>query len=266
MKIWNRLFLTSILALSAHAWASPSQNISSIKPNIVGGVEAARGEFPFMVSLQSNSYGHFCGGSLIAPDWVLTAGHCAEAGYLDTIVIGLHDQKNPGNVEKFKAKQVITNPQFNEQNLDYDFALIQLDGKSKFKPVALNDQELAIPAAGQGAPLMSITAGWGVVTESSYAISDKLMKVEVPLVPNQTCANAYKDFNEVTDRMVCAGYDEGKKDACQGDSGGPLFIKKNGDNVLIGVVSWGNGCARPLYYGVYSKVNSVFNWIKATAK
>lgn len=79
----------------------------------------------------------------------------------------------------------------------------------------------------------------------------------MPIVNQEICAKAYKNFGTITDRMICAGYDKGGKDACQGDSGGPLVV----DNVLVGVVSWGYDCAQPNYPGVYSRVASVRNWI-----
>lgn len=79
----------------------------------------------------------------------------------------------------------------------------------------------------------------------------------VPIVNQEKCATAYKNLAPITDRMICAGFDKGGKDACQGDSGGPLVS----NNVLVGVVSWGYGCAQANYPGVYSRVASVRNWI-----
>jgi trypsin len=262
MKLVKMTWTAILMSLSLTAFANVPLDVSN---RIVGGTEAIKGEFPFIVSLQSGSYGHFCGGSLIKPDWVLTAGHCSQATSIDSVLIGLHEQGNLTNVETIKVKQVITHPQYNSQNVDYDFALIQLETKSKFKPVAINTAEIKIPTS--GAPVMVTAAGWGVTSENSSDISPKLQKVSLPLVDQATCNKAYQDFNEVTDRMMCAGYAEGGKDACQGDSGGPLVMKNaSGDVSLVGVVSWGQGCARPVYYGVYSKVNSVAKWIADTAK
>ncbi|MEZ0391453.1 MAG: serine protease [Pseudobdellovibrionaceae bacterium] len=254
MRKLNHMLMTGLLLLSsafAHA---------DIQPLIVGGIEAKKGEFPFIVSLQDN-YGHFCGGSLISDEWVLTAGHCAKGGTIQNVVIGLHDQNNTAGAEVIKAKQVITHPKFNYNILVYDFALVQLERKTSYKPIAFNKEEINIP---NNDSQMAIAAGWGALKESSYSLSTLLQKVSVPLVSQSVCNQAYAGFNEVTDSMICAGYAEGKKDACQGDSGGPLVVSKNNNYVLVGVVSWGEGCARPGKYGVYSKVNSVTDWIEQT--
>ena len=245
MKRVTLIWTAILMSLSFSAFANANLEI---KPRIVGGMEATKGEFPFIVSLQSGYYGHFCGGSLIKPDWVLTAGHCSQATTIEKVLIGLHEQGNLTGVETIKVKRVITHPQYNGQTVDYDFALIQLETPSKFAPVGINTAEINIPSS--GSPLMSVTAGWGVTSESSYSPAPKLQKVSVPLVEQATCAKAYQDFNEITDRMLCAGYPEGGKDACQGDSGGPLVMKNSaGETKLIGVVSWGQGCARPELYG-----------------
>ncbi len=257
-KGMNLLAAAVLMSIGLTASATPM-------PLIVGGVEATKGEFPFIVSLQSASYGHFCGGSLIKEDWVLTAGHCSRATTIDKVLIGLHDQTNMTGVETIRVKRVITHPMYNSQNIDYDYALIQLETKSKFKPIALNNAEINIPV--NGPDVMTTTAGWGVMSETSGSAATKLQKVSVPLVDQETCSKAYADFNEVSDRMLCAGYAQGGKDACQGDSGGPLVMKNaTGENILVGVVSWGQGCARPELYGVYSKVSSVTQWIADTAK
>lgn len=229
---------------------------------IVGGEDAKAGEFPWIVSLQSSS--HFCGGSLIAPNWVLTAAHCVSGGSVSKIVVGLYNQKQTSGSEVFRSARIVSHPQYNRSTSDYDFALIKLDGNSTFKPVAINDVEISIPTAADATPIVSTTAGWGYTKESGWKISDILQKVDVPLVSQEECNKSYS--GEITDRMICAGLKQGGKDSCQGDSGGPLLVQDNakGEVVLAGVVSWGEGCARPNKYGVYSKVNSVSDWIAQT--
>lgn len=231
---------------------------ADVQNKIVGGVEAAKGEFPFIVSLQA--YSHFCGGSLIKKNWVLTAGHCASAeDPPGKIVIGLHDQRDTNHAETFTAVKTIRHPDYNRSNIDYDFALIQLSGDSQFEPIALNTTELQ-----KMNDVMLTTAGWGTVREGDWNLPDLLQRVDVPFVDKARCMSAYPD--QITDRMICAGFDEGGKDSCQGDSGGPLIMKQGDKSVLVGVVSWGEGCARQQKYGVYSKVNAVTDWIEETTK
>ncbi len=222
---------------------------------IVGGVEAAKGEFPFIVSLQGSYGGHFCGGSLIKKDWVLTAAHCVPGG-IKTVIAGLYDQSQTQGVEKFAVDKVIQHPDYNKQPQDWDFALVHLKGASKFTPVALNKTELT-------GNVDLVTAGWGY-TEENGTIPNVLRKVTVPMVPAETCSAAYP--GSITDRMICAGLDAGGKDSCQGDSGGPLIVGAGTQRALAGVVSWGEGCARPNKYGVYSKVTAALAWINGIVK
>ncbi|HAT71951.1 MAG TPA: trypsin [Elusimicrobia bacterium] len=224
---------------------------------IVGGVQATKGEFPFIVSLQSASGSHFCGGSLIRKNWVLTAAHCVEGGYLKSVVVGLHTQGVNAGTEKFTVLQIIKHPKWNSQSMYNDYALVKLSGDSTFAPVALNTKELS-------GNVDFVTAGWGATSESSQSISNLLMKVSVPLVSREICSAAYP--NSINESMICAGYPKGGKDSCQGDSGGPLVTGAGADTTLAGVVSWGVGCARPNKYGVYSKVNAALTWINNTAK
>ncbi len=248
MKVLNHLLIASLLTLSTTAFAT------SFDQKIVGGVEAAVGEFPFIVSLQSSS--HFCGGSLIAKNWVLTAAHCARGGTISKVVIGLHNQKDLKSTETFTAKRIIVHPKYDANKMSNDFALVELNGNSTYKPVALNASEIVIGSD----EIMTTVAGWGTLKEGSYSLPNLLQKVDVPLVSNTTCNVSYK--NGIDDTMICAGYAKGGKDSCQGDSGGPLVTTDaNGDRFLIGVVSWGQGCARAAYYGVYSKVNVAVPWI-----
>lgn len=250
MAVVKGFFLFCVAALATQ----PA--FARFNPLIVGGVEAVRGEFPFMVSLQDN-WGHFCGGSLIAKNWVLTAGHCA-ASAPKKVVIGLHDQKDKSGAEIFTAARTIRHPKYDDNTIDYDFALIKLSGDSKFAPIDLGTEEL------EGQALDFTVAGWGVMDEGDYDLPDLLQKVDVPFVGKEACDIAYP--NQITDRMICAGLEEGRKDSCQGDSGGPMFLDKDGKRTLVGVVSWGEGCARPKKYGVYSKVSAVTDWIAETTK
>lgn len=260
MKL-NHLILIAALTAATSAFANQKGQIGS---KIVGGIEASIGEFPFIVSFQSPSFGgHFCGGSLIKKNWVLTAAHCASYISRGKVVIGLHDQRDSSQAETINPKRVIKHPLYNGSTLEYDFALVELEKDSRFEPVAMNAAEIDIPKTA-GDEIDSITAGWGATREGG-SVAQKLQKVNVPLVNAEVCNVSYN--GDITDSMICAGFPAGGKDACQGDSGGPLVVvDENRQHVLVGVVSWGQGCARPNYYGVYSKVNSVTDWIADTAK
>lgn len=259
MNFLNHLLVLGLAFTTTTAFADSGK----LHANIVGGTEAQQGEFPFIVSLQANSGGHFCGGSLIKKNWVLTAAHCVSNTPLDKVVIGLHDMRNPKNAEVMRIKKVVRHSKYDAGTTDYDFALIQLDRDSAYPPIALNTAEIDIPTAGSS--IMATVAGWGATNESAYGLPSRLQRVDVPLVAQSVCNKDYR--GSITDRMICAGYDQGGKDSCQGDSGGPLVADAdNGQRYLIGVVSWGEGCARARKPGVYAKVNNAISWIQQNAQ
>ena len=250
----KRILVAVVTVCSLNVFAA------KFEQKIVGGVPATKGEFPFQVSLQSASGSHFCGGSLIKPNWVLTAAHCVQGSSTMKIVVGLHDQGDKAGTESFTAKKILAHPLFNRGTLDYDYALIQLSGDSKFRSIDLNRIEMDIS---EDESSMVWTSGWGTTSEGSYTLPKILQKVEIPLTTTEACNSAAAYGGDITDRMICAGLKNGGKDSCQGDSGGPLFSQQaSGDYTLVGVVSWGEGCARPNKYGVYAKVNVMIDWIE----
>ncbi len=253
LRLLSSLFVITLVAHPAFA-AKFTRNDFHTK--IVGGEEAVRGEFPFIVSLRSASGSHFCGGSLIKKDWVLTAAHCVAGSGPSSIAIGLHDRTDTANAEIVRPSATIVHPKNDSSTLDYDFALIRIDRESRFAPILLQRSEMA-------GPVNFVTAGWGT-TGSGFGLPRLLQKVTVPYVDSATCSASYP--GEITESMICAGLKEGGKDSCQGDSGGPLLMGSGDQRTLVGVVSWGEGCAKPDKYGVYGKVSAAMEWIDATIK
>ncbi|KAK2579372.1 hypothetical protein KPH14_003237 [Odynerus spinipes] len=217
---------------------------------IVGGQDANVREHPHQASLAV--YGHLCGASIINKRWLISAAHCVglSADYY-SISVG---SNSTSNGTKYAVKKVVKHPLYNSQMIDYDASLIQVEGEIEFndfvKPIKLASSE---PSAGF---LVNVT-GWGKLSEGGKQ-PGSLQVVSVPIVNRTACQKAYEYEAEITQSMICAGYDKGGKDSCQGDSGGPLTA----NGVLYGIVSWGFGCARPKYPGVYTNVAKISTWAK----
>jgi len=247
----NRLDKADIASLSA-SFSSPAADLPALS-KIIGGVEAVKGEFPFIVSFQDAS-GHFCAGSLIKKNWVLTAAHCARGNALEQarVVIGAHDLRDTAGAETFGVADVKKYSRISG-SLDYDFTLVRLDGESQFPPIAPNRKELS-------GRMELVVAGWGRTNESDATSAGNILrKAAVQLVPPDRCAKAYSEdpsAPELTRAMICAGKNQSK-----GDSGGPLIMGAGPDRVLAGVVSW----HLPGKYGVFAKVSSVISWIEKVA-
>jgi trypsin len=225
-------------------------------PHIVGGTPAVVNEFPYIVSLQSDG-SHFCGGSLLNSYTIITAAHCTVGVNVASLRVRSGSLNWSSGFAIRKVKQVRIHPNYNAGTLDNDIALWRL--AAPIIPNGSNIKFAKLPPANTdpGTGTLSITAGWGYTSESSYTIPTQLRRVTIPMVSRSTCNANYG--GGITTNMICAGLKQGGKDSCQGDSGGPLV--NNSKKELIGIVSWGIGCARPNYPGVYTRVSKYITWI-----
>ncbi|XP_068615777.1 trypsin-2-like isoform X3 [Brachionichthys hirsutus] len=229
------------LALLGAAAAAPTDD------KIVGGYECTPHGIPWQVSI--NIGYHFCGGSLINDQWIISAAHCWQK--LIAVLGDHHLWVNEGTEQYMSVDAIYWHESYDYQTLDYDVMLMKLA-----HPATINEyvKPVALPKACAEPGDMCTVSGWGnVYTDEGEPF--ELRCVRVPIMSNKDCEGSYPGM--ITDRMVCAGYLEGGKDACQGDSGGPLVC----NDELQGIVSWGQGCAQPNYPGVYTKVCSLLPWI-----
>ena len=258
--------LLSIIAMTALITScGNSKNQASLKiknSKIVGGseVDITRTDLNYIVRL-----GEDCSGMIINEKWILTAAHC-EAIFDLPITAGTLDIYSPHGIT-LKMKDYHIHPKHRSFDYGdtYDFALIELQEKIDFKTSRLKPIEIITPEFAQMGGLaegkMTTVYGWGATTEDGR-FPHILHEVSVPLVSRER-GNASDSYDgRIDESMILAGIDEGGKDACQGDSGGPLVLDEKGKKLLIGVVSWGEGCARPNYYGVYSNVAVAYPWIQ----
>ncbi|XP_046429949.1 trypsin-1-like [Neodiprion fabricii] len=219
---------------------------------IVGGVDAKIEDHPYQLSFQQ--YGqHFCGAAMISSKWAITAAHCIGSSTKYYRVSA--GSSNKSNGTQYAIASMIRHPKFDSYAIDFDLALLELDSDVEFhetvQPVSLPDSEV------EAGTIVNVT-GWGALRQGGSA-ARSLQRVSVQIVPRDLCAKAYKQFNVITQRMICAGdMAEGGKDSCQGDSGGPLVA----DGILYGIVSWGYGCAKPGFPGVYTNVADFREWIR----
>jgi secreted trypsin-like serine protease len=231
---------------------------SDINPLILGGSIVPVGQKTYTVSLRQSASGStFCGGSLITPTHVLTAGHCS--GSATHVSIGSHFVSGSSDGERIRVKKDTRHPKYiNDQVLVYDYAIIELATPSKVTPVKLlsADSETFV---GKNATVM----GWGT-TSPGGSQPRELLRVDVAVRSDKDCKAAKIRGPAISPSMFCAGGVR-NKDSCQGDSGGPLILEQSSGDVLIGVVSWGESCGLANKPGVYSKVSFEKSWILANA-
>ena len=222
---------------------------TSTANHIIGGTEVREDRYPYMVSLQTILGGHWCGGSLIARDVVLTAAHCPG---VDHVTVGMHNISNYADGEDITIREELPHPSYDDWTKDNDFKLVFLDHAAEnVVPVKLNS-DFSFPTVGQYATSM----GWGDIDihYDYYTDSSVLKQVALKIVSNEDCVNSeplivngtsYNYTDRITKNMMCAKGGD-REDTCQGDSGGPLIVGSNDEAVQVGVVSWGWFCATPM--------------------
>jgi len=262
----------------------------------VRGNDTIPGAYPWAVGIQFLDK-LYCGGSLISSQFIITAAHCVKGINPDRIrlILGDHDRRRDeahqqqrliervfffspfslffcilciclfvllkNNFGVVFLIKVFIHPNFVKKTFNNDIALVKMRSEVEFsdfiRPVCLPSWDRSYN--GQN----TIVVGWGKLSEGGLP-ANILQEVSVPIIPQKKCRhNTNYRTSEITENMFCAGFDRGKIDACQGDSGGPAVWKGEGEHFFtqIGIVSWGQGCARGGYPGVYTRIGRYLEWI-----
>lgn len=227
---------------------------------IIGGVESKKQKWPWHVAVLNRYMETFCAGTLIAPRWVLTAGHCLRS-YL-RVRFNEHDlTTHDGREVDMTVQRMFLHPQFNHFTVDNDIALLRLPRPVRL-PVA------CLPSIEPVDRELCFIMGWGKQKSEDIYGTNKLHEALIPVVNTTLCKKAYRNYI-ITNNMFCAGWKSGFADTCAGDSGGGLMCPlrkthRSTPYAIQGITSFGDGCGRKNKYGIYTKVYNYLKWIEST--
>ncbi|XP_060727729.1 hyaluronan-binding protein 2-like [Tachysurus vachellii] len=237
---------------------------------IYGGIKALPGGQPWQASVQVRAKGstmhfrHVCGGTLIKPCWVLTAGHCIDNTKDFQVVLGTIDLAKPETSRQtLEVVQTIVHEQYRAtpESVYNDIALLRLKAKNgKCAEESQFVKTACLPAVDFHDGTECSISGWGATSESQHG-SSQLLDADVLLISQDVCSSIRVYGKDIDNNMFCAGYLEGGVDSCQGDSGGPLTCVENQVHYIYGIVSWGDKCGLKNKPGVYTRVTNFVDWI-----
>uniref|UniRef100_T1JFB1 Peptidase S1 domain-containing protein n=1 Tax=Strigamia maritima TaxID=126957 RepID=T1JFB1_STRMM len=230
---------------------------------ILGGHPAPRGKWPWQVVILNRYKEAFCGGTLVASSWVLTAAHCARRRLF--VRLGEHDlTKFEESEEEIRVTDVFIHPHYDTDTVDNDIALLKLSSPAHYDnyviPACIPHHTTSLPV-----DRMCVILGWGKERHGDQFGSNLLHEAQVPIVERDECLDVYEEYF-ISHNMFCAGYKRGKVDSCAGDSGGPLLCNVDGKWNVMGITSFGEGCGRKDKYGIYTKVPNFTHWLHRIIK
>ncbi|NXF91541.1 FA9 factor, partial [Eubucco bourcierii] len=234
---------------------------------VVGGTDSMRGEVPWQVHLVNSHGVGFCGASIINEKWLVTAAHCFKPGGDVIAVAGEYNTNEEDNTEQWrKVVKILPHPTYNATINKHhnDIALLELDRPLRFNsyvtPICLGNREFTNALLRHG---MGTVSGWGSTLFRGRPAT-VLQILKVPYVDRPTCLKSTS--TTILQNMFCAGFSAGGSDTCGGDSGGPYTTEIEGTWFLTGITSWGEECAKPGKYGIYTRVSKYLKWIKETTR
>lgn len=232
-------------------------------PAIIGGQRVQPGEIPFQALLLTymGSSVSYCGGSLVHPNWVLTAAHCISGQSTRSQVrMGGTNIKKMAYVQWTEMR--IPHERYNPNTFENDVALYRIPAPAN--NLGLSLVEMAPPNIGTVANQPVRISGFGFINNQG-PVSDDLLRVNLRTISNQECRNSLGKVNSIFESTICAMWSEQQgQSACHGDSGGPLVYNQNGKLVQVGVVSWGLAMQCSRAPTAYARVSSFRTWIDRT--